>query len=243
MRIGLIAWILINANIVFSQGISHERFNLLLRKHVTTDGKVNYKGFIKDSLQLNEYLLSLSKNPPTDSWPKNEIMAFWINAYNAWTIKLIINYYPLESIKDIGGKIQVPFVSSPWDIKFISIGKERLDLNTIEHIKLRKQFKDPRIHMALVCASKSCPPLWNQAFNHKQLDNQLTERTRLFLNDAERNSITPEKAQISAIFNWYEMDFKYKGESVRSFINTYANIKLLPSAKITYKDYDWSLNE
>lgn len=223
---------------------SHEAFDALLKKYVSLEGKVNYKGFIKDSVNLNGYLNLLSQTPPdVKTWSKEEQMAYWINAYNAFTIKLIIKYYPIKSIKDIGSSIQIPFVNTPWDIKFINIGNEKLDLNTIEHGKLRKSFDEPRVHMALVCASKSCPILLNEAYNAKQLDDQLTRQTKAFLADSFRNKVSPDKPQLSMIFNWYGMDFSKKGGSVTTFVNAYSPIKIKPKTKITYIDYDWGLNE
>src|SRR5688572_6814246 len=158
-----------------SKAPSHEAFTRLLKKHVSNQGKVNYSGFIKDSVELSAYLNTLRKNPPAKSWSREEHIAYWINAYNAFTIELIIKYYPVKSIKDIGSSIQIPFVNTPWDIKFIQIGKDKLDLNNIEHGILRKRFFDPRLHMVLVCASKSCPILLNEAYEAKTLDSQLTK--------------------------------------------------------------------
>jgi Protein of unknown function, DUF547 len=223
---------------------SHSIYDALLKKHVSPEGKVNYKGFIKDSVLLNQYLTLLSKNPPnSDTWSKNEQMAYWINAYNAFTIKLVVKYYPVVSIKDIGNKVQIPFVNTPWDIKFIRLGNERMDLNNIEHGKLRKDFDDPRIHMVLVCASKSCPILLNEAYTADKLDAQLNKQSRAYLADSFRNKISPNKAQLSMIFKWYGMDFNKKGGSVRSFVNTHSNIQLSPKTPITYLDYDWGLND
>ncbi len=147
---------------------SHEICGRLLKKNVSADGKVNYKTFIADTTTLNLYLNLLSANPPDETnWTKQQQMAYWINAYNAFTIKLITRHYPIKSIKEIGSGIQIPFVNTPWDLKFIRIGKVKIDLNNIEHGQLRKKFKDPRIHMALVCASKSCPILLNEAYDPK----------------------------------------------------------------------------
>lgn len=240
--IGFLLFIVFNAN---SQSkISHELFDGLLKKHVTTEGKVSYKGFIKDSITLNQYLNLLSKTPPDPkTWTKQEQMAYWINAYNAFTIKLIIQYYPIKSIKEIGSSIQIPFVNSPWDIKFISIGQSKIDLNDIEHGKLRKSFNDPRIHMALVCASKSCPILLNHAYDPIKLDQQLDRQTKAFFADPFRNRISPDKPHLSAILNWYGVDFTKNGRSVSTFVNTYSQIKIKPSAKILYLEYDWGLNE
>jgi len=217
-------------------------YNQLLKKYVAANGKVNYKGFMKDSTQLNAYLKQLSANPPQNSWSMNDQLAYWINAYNAFTIQLVSRHYPLKSIKDIGSKIKIPFVNTPWDIKFIRIGKNTYDLNNIEHDILRKNFNEPRIHFAIVCASVSCPKLLNEAYTGANLDKQLDNQTRNFINDPTRNKISTNKAEVSAIFNWFAGDFTKKG-SLNDFINQFANQKLRPSTKITYLDYNWNLNE
>lgn len=223
--------------------ISHQAFDTLLKKYVSASGKVNYKAFKEDSASLNGYLKLLTNNPPAKTWTQEEQVAYWINAYNAFTIKLIIKYYPLKSIKDIGSSIQLPFVNTPWDIKFIRIGNEIMDLNHIEHGILRKEFEEPRIHMALVCASKSCPALLNEAYFPEKFEQQLIRQTKAFLSDSFRNQISAEKPRLSMIFNWYGADFNKNGGSVTSFVNTYALVKIKPNAKISYLEYDWSLNE
>ncbi len=222
---------------------SHEIYTRLLKKNVTQEGKVNYKAFIKDSVEFNKYLRILRTTPPDKTWTRNEQMAYWINAYNAFTIKLITSYYPVKSIKDIGGSIQIPFVNTPWDIKFITIGKDKMDLNNIEHGILRKKYDDPRVHMALVCASRSCPILLNEAFDALHLEEQFTKQTKAFLEDPYRNKVSPDKPQLSMIFNWYSMDFNKNGKSVRDFVNGYSTVKIKPNAKISFIEYDWGLNE
>ena len=179
-------------------------------------------------------------NPPSPNWNRNEEMAFWINAYNAYTVKLILSNYPIKGIKEIGGRI--PFVNSTWDIKFIKIGDELLDLNNIEHSKLRKKFNDPRIHMVLVCASKSCPALPQEAIRSSTLDSQLDQASIIFVNDPFKNSITDTSIQLSMIFKWYAMDFRAAG-GVKAFVNNYSKKKLNDKTKIKYLNYDWSLNE
>lgn len=222
------------------QNIDHQLWTDFLKKYVTQSGIVNYKLMIEDSSTLNQYLKQLESNSPKKTWSKNETMAYWINAYNAYTVKLILKHYPVKSIKEIGGKI--PFVNSTWDIKFITIGNETLDLNNIEHTKLRKAYGDPRIHMALVCASKSCPKLLNQAFQPETLDIQLDQAAQFFINDPSRNNITPKDPEVSMIFKWYVMDFKKSGGAI-SFINKYANQKIPEKQKLRHIHYDWSLNE
>ncbi len=222
---------------------SHEIWNNLLKKNVTADGKVNYKGFIKDSVEFNKYLKLLTNNPPNEkTWSVNEQKAFWINAYNAFTIKLIAKYYPIKSIKEIGSSIQIPFVNTPWDVKFIFIGKEKMDLNNIEHGQLRKKFDDPRIHFAIVCASKSCPALLNEVYDPAKLDQQLDNQAKVFLKDTSRNKVSATNPQLSKLFDWYKMDFTKNG-SLIDFLNKYTPVKINTNAKITHLDYDWNLNE
>lgn len=223
---------------------SHEIYDRLLKKNVTADGKVNYKAFIKDSVELNKYLALISASRPDEkTWTKNEQMVFWINAYNAFTIKIITKYYPIKSIKDIGTGIQIPFVNTPWTVRFFTIGKEKMDLDNIEHGQLRKKFDDARVHMALVCASKSCPILLNEAYDAARMDDQLAKQAKAFLADPFRNKVSAANPKLSMIFKWYGGDFSKKGGSVRNFVNAHSEVKIKPEAKLSYLDYDWGLNE
>ena len=220
---------------------SHELWNILLQKHVDSKGKVDYQGLQKDSLQLNRYLdLLRSNHPDENQWSKEAQMAYWINAYNAFTVKLIIDHYPVKSIKDI--KRGIPFINTVWDIKFIKIGTNTYDLNNIEHTKLRKKFKDPRIHFAVNCASYSCPALRNEAYSAEKLDQQLTDATKRFLADDRKNQISAQKINISKLFFWYKGDFTKKG-SVIDFINAYSSVRVNKDAAVNYQDYLWNLNE
>lgn len=221
---------------------SHALWDSLLHRHVRTDGFVDYKGFVRDSAILNQYLAALAAaNPASTTWAREEKIAFWINAYNAFTVRLIVSHYPVSSIKDI--KKGIAFINSVWDIKFIHIGGETYDLNNIEHGILRSEFKDARIHAAINCASWSCPRLRPEAYTADQLDAQLTGAMRDFVNDPLRNRVSAEKAEISRIFNWFGGDFVRDAGSVRSYINRYASEKLKPGGSISYLDYDWRLND
>ena len=224
-----------------SSPISHDIFNNLLAKHVSDSGNVNYKGFIADSVRFNKYFELLENNHPNRKWSKNERLAFWINTYNAYTIRLVITNYPVKSIKDIGGSIYK--VNTAWDIKMIKIGDEIYDLNNIEHQKIRGQFDEPRIHFAINCASVSCPKLLNEAFYPERLEEQLEQVTSEFVNDKKRNLITYEKAILSKIFSWYSRDFKLGHKSVTDFINNYSEVKLNSNTDLDYMDYDWNLND
>jgi len=223
--------------------VSHQLWDQLLKKHVSTDGTVNYKGFIKDSVQFSKYLRLLSTHHPNDKyWSINQQKAYWINAYNAFTIQLAIRYYPIKSIKDIGSTFQVTFVNTVWDIKFINIEGKKYDLNNIEHGILRKKFDDPRIHFAINCASLSCPKLRNEAYNADKLIKQLDEQAVDFINDPAKNIINENNITISKIFGWFKGDFTKNG-SLIDFLNKYSKTKISAKARIGYMEYDWRLNE
>ncbi|NNE28427.1 MAG: DUF547 domain-containing protein, partial [Saprospiraceae bacterium] len=214
-----------------STPIQHDLWGSLVRKHVSPEGKVNYKGFKKDSYLLDQYLSLISQSHPNEkNWSETERLAYWINAYNAFTIKIMIDHYPVKSIKDI--RKGIPFINSTWDVKFIEIEGQTYDLNNIEHGILRKQFSEPRIHFAIVCASASCPILRREAFTSEKLEKQLEEQSFDFINDTTKNLITSEsKAQLSKIFSWFSGDFKIEGASVIDYVNRYSSTKLDPDAK------------
>lgn len=225
----------------FSQEhLKHDQWTRLLQTYVSVTGNVDYKEIKANEAELDAYLEVLSKNHPTAEWDKNDQLAFWINAYNAFTVKLIVKNYPVVSIKELGGSIYK--VNTPWDEKFIHIGDETYDLNNIEHGIIRKEFNDPRIHFAVNCASISCPPLRNEAYVGSKLNAQLNDQTKRFINDPTKNKITKNKAQLSKIFTWFKGDFTASGLSVVEFINQYSEVKMTKKTKITYFDYDWNLN-
>ena len=155
-------------------------------------------------------------------------------------MKLILDHYPINSIKDI--KKGIPFVNSVWDITFIPMGKEKIDLNYIEHSILIKEFKDPRIHAAINCASFSCPLLRNEAYYASRLDEQLNDAMRRFVNDPQRNQLDKSNIKISKIFSWFAGDFKLNGSSVVDYLNKYAKKRVQPNAKIDFLEYQWELN-
>ncbi|MEQ9402091.1 MAG: DUF547 domain-containing protein [Cyclobacteriaceae bacterium] len=224
-------------------GVSHQSLNELLQKYVDNEGMVNYKGLATERSKLKSYLKTLESNEPKDSWTENEKLAYWINAYNAYTLELILEHYPVKSIKDIGAAIKIPFVNTPWDVKFINIGDEPKDLNNIEHGIIRKEFEEPRIHFALVCAAVSCPKLQNTAYLPEKLDAQLTKAAKDFLNTPSKNEVkSSSKASLSKLFSWYRGDFTKK-TSLEEYINQYSEVKLEGRAKFEFKDYDWALNE
>ncbi|MFN8243726.1 MAG: DUF547 domain-containing protein [Ferruginibacter sp.] len=211
--------------------ISHQAYNSLLQKYVSAAGKVNYKGLKKEKAVLEGYLQELSKSVPDKTWNKNASLAYWINAYNAFTIKLILDNYPVSSITKLhNGK--------PWDVKWILLGGKTYSLNNIENDIIRPQYNDPRIHFAVNCAAVSCPPLSNTAFTESNINSLLTSRATSFINSAA-NELSASKIKLSKIFEWYKTDF---GNTIL-FINKYSKTKINDNAIIEYKDYDWNLNE
>jgi len=214
------------------KNLDHAKWDALLHRNVSKNGNVNYKGFQRDSKELQSYLSELASNVPTKSWSKNATLAYWINAYNAFTVKLIIDNYPTKSIKDI---------NAPWGKKFFSLGAKKYSLEVIEHDILRKM-GEPRIHFAINCASFSCPNLLNEAYTESKLDKQLAAAAQGFINDRSKNSLTANKLEISKIFDWFAADFKKNG-TVIDFLNQYSKVKINSNAKVYYKEYNWSLNE
>jgi len=209
--------------------ISHKTWGDLLKKHVDNKGNVAYHKFKKDEPILASYLNFLANNKPTQSDSKNKKLAYYINLYNAATVKLILQNYPTKSIKDI---------SSPWDKKWVKVGNETLSLGYIEHKILRKM-NEPRIHFAINCASYSCPQLLNTLFTASNMEQLLEKASKNFINDTSRNQFG-EKANLSKIFKWYKNDFTDHG-SLLEYIAKYKDINT--SSKIVYLDYDWALNE
>jgi hypothetical protein len=209
----------------------YKSWDTFLKKYVSTTGEVDYKSIKSNKKELDAITKIFSATSVLPSWSKNDQLAFWINAYNAFTIDLIINNYPLKSIQGLDG-------GKPWDVKRINIGGKKYSLNNIENDIIRPQFKDARIHFAVNCAAKSCPPILNGAFFGKTIDTQLDEVTKKFINNKKYQTITSSNITLSKIFDWYGADF---GDIV-TFINKYSNVKVNKSATIAYKDYDWALN-
>lgn len=209
----------------------HKRWNDILTSNVSDLGKVNYIG-IKSSTEFDVYIDILLHNSPEDSWSHIRKLAFWINAYNALTIDLILKHYPLKSIKDI---------KDPWDQKLWEFDNTYLSLNDIEHNILRKM-NEPRIHFAIVCASESCPKLQNTAFTAENLEEQLTKATQEFLADTSKNEISENEIKLSKIFRWFKKDFEQDG-SLIDFLNKYTAIEISDKAKKSFKDYSWDLND
>jgi len=220
--------------------IDNRIYASLLKKHVKNK-HVNYDGFKKDEKLLDEYLSILS-HTNVKMLSKKSRFAFYINAYNAFTIKLVLTKYPgINSIKEIGS-----FFSNPWNKKFILLQGRIVTLDHIEHNILRPIFKDPRVHFAINCASKSCPALRDEPYKGETLETQLNDQAEKFINDKKNTFIKADTLFISKIFKWFEEDFsnnpllfikRYMFKTFKKKLDSSG-----PDIKIDYLNYDWTLN-
>ncbi len=237
-------------------------WDALLKKHVKwlpdhRQSRVSYAGFAADRAALDAVLASWSTVPQVtfNGWSRAEQMAFLINAYNGFTISLVLSRYPqLKSIKDVGSLVQ-----SAWKKKFFTLLGEQRHLDWIEHEQLRPRYADWRLHAAMVCASIGCPALLPEAYTAQRLGAQLDDGFSRFMADRTRNRLVDGKLQVSAIFKWFKQDFEkdYPGGSgikqQRDVFAKYASLLADAPAdqekirtntvEITYLDYDWSLND
>ena len=231
-----------DAQLIASAGtsVNHSLFGNLLHKYVS-DGNVNYAGFKSEEDKLDQYLAQLQRVDP-EALARKEQFAFYTNVYNAWTIKLILTKYPgIESIKELG-----VFNTGPWKKKVVRLNGETVSLDHVEHDILRPRFKDPRVHFAINCAAKSCPPLRSEPFLAEKLDQQLDDATRTFINNPKSYRLEGRNLHVSRIFKWFSEDFD---EDALGFYVKYANEELkkkletnLKKINIKYLAYDWSLN-
>lgn len=228
--------ILVLLSVVSITQAQTEKFDEVLKTYVDSKGNVNYQDLKKDQKALNDYLTYLEKTSPSKDWSENKEKAFWINAYNAYTLKIILDNYPLKSITDISNKGK-----TAWKTSFAKVGGKTYTLDHIEHEILRKKFKDPRIHVGVNCASISCPKLANFAFTEENIETELESLMKGFINDSTRNKLDSKKIQISEIFNWFKADFTSEG-TVIDYINRYSDTKVNKKARIKYLTYNWSLN-
>lgn len=228
-------------------------YTRVLKERVNSQGQVDYASLKRSAGDLIRYTQTLALMNPSayQQWSNPEKIAFWINAYNALTLKSIIEKYPVSSIKKISGV---------WNRKTHQIMGKAMTLDDIEHQILRKQFNEPRIHMALVCASKSCPPLLNQPYTGVALNTQLNGRAQAFVSESSNFRIDPSKniVYLSSLFKWYGQDFEkqygtsaFQGSTkeraalhfLSNYISRDANYLKTEKYQIRYLDYDWSLNK
>lgn len=206
------------------------------------DGLVDYAGLKSNPEDLKLYLkqTSLVTKENFDKWNKDEQLAFLINIYNAQSLALVIENYPVKSIKDI-----TTDTGGAWKLPIVNLFGERITLDTLENKVIRTNYPDPRVHFALVCAALGCPDLINTPYQAEALENQLDQQTKTFLMDSDKNSIDTEQKilMLSPIFDWFKEDFSTKSGSVIEFVNPYYDNKANKEFKIEYTNYDWSLND
>ncbi|MBD3246231.1 MAG: DUF547 domain-containing protein [Candidatus Omnitrophica bacterium] len=230
-----------------------ERYSALLSEHVK-NGMVDYAQICAD-FRLDEYLRMLNAADPEEIETENGRLAFWINVYNAYTLKVICDHYPLSSINELhrGGLIVGSiFGTTVWDEKLVRVNGRKITLNHVEHKIIRPRFNDPRIHFALVCAAKGCPPLRSRAYTGERLDAQLNDQGARFLSNPEKNAFDAERkvARVSKIFAWFREDFGGTKAALLEYLarflpeETAVSMRNEPRRwRIRYTPYDWSLNE
>ncbi len=220
----------------FAQTFDAQEYDTLLKTYVE-NGQVDYQGLKADSIPLMKYLTLAGRvrEAEFNSWVEPQQLAFLINLYNASTLQLIVDHYPVKSIKKIKHRFK-----GPWDQPVVPLFGKKITLNELEHEIIRPQYHDPRVHMALVCAAKGCPILRSEAYTAEKLDDQLDDQSRQYLASPAGLVIDRKKgaASISAIFKWYGGDFP----SVEQFVETFSD-QSVEGLKIRYLKYDWFLNE
>jgi len=232
--------------------VDHDRFDRVLGEYVDADGHVDYARLQPraDSV-LTPYLQQLAETDPS-RLDRDARLAFWINAYNAYTIKLILDHYPVDSINDIkpGAGPSIPKVNSPFKLDVGEVAGEVRTLDEIEHGIIRERFDEPRIHFALVCAAVSCPKLRREAYTGSRLEAQLEDQARTFLHDRAKNLIPDgeETVALSRIFKWFDEDFGGSRASIQRFVAPYFEGDVRSGLEqaaydVSFRDYDWSLND
>lgn len=244
----------VQGDVTSPDAFDHSAFNEVLQEYVNEQGMVDYAR-LKESGDLDVYLQQLAQTDPS-SLDESEQLAFWINAYNAQTIKLILDNYPVESIRRItpvsvpGTSVNIPGVNDPFDLEFATIGGETYSLNDIEHGTIREEFDEPRIHFALVCAAMSCPKLRREAYTGAELDAQLEDQTTTFLHNEAKNQIPAddETIRLSKIFDWFGGDFGSSKAERQAFLAPFFEGDVRQKLEegtydIKFVDYDWTLND
>lgn len=217
------------------------RLNAALSARVR-EGRVDYAGLKKDSADLDAWLASAAKVDEADfkGRPREQRLAFLINLYNAATLRLILDRFPIDSIRDIGPAWDP---NKAWKLPSVKVFGRTISLNTVEHEMIRPIFNEPRVHFALVCAAKGCPPLRSEAYDGTRLNAQLDDQARTFLSQKAKNdaSRAGETAYLSPIFKWYMKDFGGSKKSVLAFVKKWLPVE--DNWTVDWTEYDWSLNE
>lgn len=230
--------------------MDHSRFTRLLGRFVDAEGNVDYTGLKAEADSvLAPYLRRLARTEPV-SLTREARLAFWINAYNALTLKLIVDHYPVQNIWAVTPGPAEPKDNSPFGLDVGTVADTLRSLDEIEHDIIRERFDEPRIHFALVCAAESCPRLRREAYTGPRLDDQLDEQTRVFFHDDSKNRVPAGEGRIalSRILKWYGQDFGPSTDALQHFLAPYfegAVRDRLGRAgyDVTFLSYDWRLND
>ena len=244
------------ATVAQATGLDNAQWDGLLQRHVRVlDGgnatQVDYPGMLAERALLREYLASIAAVEPKlfASWSQAEQLALLINAYNAWTVELVLSDPQIDSIKDLGSLFQ-----SPWKRQFINLLGKTRSLDELEHQLIRGEhgYQEARVHFALNCASIGCPALRAEAYEGARLEQQLSDAQQHFLADRSRNRLSGDSLQVSSIFKWYRADFEQKGQGLAAYLAAQANALDLTQSQrqqlldgqieIEFLDYDWRLN-
>ncbi len=231
----------------------HYLFTALLSEHVAED-RVDYVQLCNDGRFLY-YIEQLARTDPAELESPEAELAFWINTYNAYTLKIVCENYPLKSINQLhfgGLSLGTLLNKTVWDREFVVINEEKMSLNTIEHQILRKKFSEPRIHFAIVCAAKSCPRLRDEAYEADFIEYQLNDQGRIFLTDYRKNRFDTQNkiAFLSKIFHWFGRDFGKTPGAILRYLSQFLPKQIADSVgkdpnawRMRYLPYDWTLNE
>lgn len=252
IRTALLVIVSISSHSALAYDHTYRIYNEILKQAVVIKGHQSFVDYTKlksDTSKLDEFTdgIEYIGKDEFDNWSREQQMAFLINAYNAFTIQLILTKYPVDSIKAYGGL----FVNSPWEKEFFTLFGKKSTLNHIEHDLLRKLYKEPRLHFVLVCAAKSCPPLRDEAYISGKLEQQFSKAAINFMRDPERNhfNVDRNKIEISKIFKWYKKDFVSSAGSINAYVAPFMTDDVVlqtlianKETKVNYLDYDWSLN-
>jgi len=247
MRVNLsilaILIVLLLPSVGFAGAVDNSLYAEVLKRHVS-DGLVDYTGLKRNRAPLDAYLDKMGAVDP-DELSRNGQLAFYINLYNAATLRLVVDHYPLKSIRDIGS-----FFSSPWKARIVMLKGQMVSLDHIEHKIIRARFKESRAHFALNCTAVSCPVLRDEPYDEDRLEMQFSDATIEFINDRSKNYLLGRVLYLSKIFDWFSGDFpkeithwikRYSRDSLREhFDDADQNARPL---RVEFLPYDWSLND
>lgn len=228
----LLLLLFLSQSVAYSQYINYQFYEDFLTKYVSVEGYVDYDAIYDNQTDLKNVIKRFESLETYSNWSKNQELSHWINIYNVYSIKLIVDNFPINSIKD---------VVQSFDLRFIPYKNQYISLNYIEKEILSKTL-DERIHFAINCASISCPNINRVPFYADTIENQLEVAAKSFINNSLKNDISRKEVKLSKIFDWFAADFLKNNATVIDYINKYSDTKIKDTAEIQYLNYNWSLN-